>query len=510
MSEAAPAPAPAIATVEAPAPAEAVEPMLEKRRTDGWATKLGSSGLELRVNAAARLAQTVTTPVLLDELGTSSRQTPFETRLRLAPELKYRGLSLVSEFDVVTGALSGIPPATLVASRVPTPAFHAADLRQLYVQYAWRSGALRVGQQTSQFGLGMLANAGARDSEAGDFGMQHGGTVALRALLAGRPLLGRSEWLSALEPFAAFDLVVRDGTADLVQGDRAFHGILGLRFNVDERNVLGLTMLYRNQRRMNGTPGERSTDAFVADLSGRWTVWEGIGRSLDLGAEVAVITGSTTQSRSDTAAVLDVRQLGMVAKANYRARRFGVLFDAGYASGDQNPYDTQLNNFRFDRDYKVGLVLFDQVLAYQSARTGWRASDPQLVGVAPEGVDLLPTGGAITGAWFLFPRAVLRPTDWLDLYGGPLFAFTTATLVDPFTTRLNGGAPINSLGARAGSFLGTELDLGASVHFSPAKYLKVTAVVEGGLLLPGDAFRKAGGGVMDPIGMGRLRLTLAL
>jgi len=497
-----------VETVTVPAAPSSLS--LEKKRTDGWATDFGVDGLELRLNAAVRLAQTVTSPVLLDDLGTTSQQTPFETRLRLAPELKFKGFSVVSEFDVLTGAVNGLPDSTVVASRVPTPAFRAAELRQLYAQYKWDSGAIRVGQQTALFGLGMLSNSGARDAEPGDFGMQHGGTVALRALIVGRPFLGTTELASAFEPFAAFDLVVRDGTADLLQGDRAFNGIAGLRFNIDERNVIALTLIYRTQRRDHGAPGERSTDAFVGDLSGKWTVWEGVGASLDLGAELALIAGTTTQSRSDTAEVLDVRQLGAVVKANYKTRRFGILFDGGYASGDQNPYDNQLNNFRFDREYKVGLVLFDQVLAYQSARTGWRAADPLLTGLPPEGIDLLPTGGAITGAWYLFPRARVSPTDWLDFFGGPMFAFTSAQLVDVFTTRINGGTPINSLGAKPGNFLGTELDLGASVHVTPAKYLKMSATLEGGVLLPGDAFKKADGTVMAPTGMGRLRLSVAL
>jgi hypothetical protein len=52
--------------------------------------------------------------------------------------------------------------------------------------------------------------------------------------------------------------------------------------------------------------------------------------------------------------------------------------------------------------------------------------------------------------------------------------------------------------------------VGASVHVTPAKYLKMSATLEGGVLLPGDAFKKADGTVMAPTGMGRLRLSVAL
>jgi hypothetical protein len=502
--EVAPAPVPP------PVEEKKVEEKKPEERKPGYGTTLGVDGLALDLLASVRLSQTLGNPIAVDDVGTSVQPMPFETRLRLAPQITYKGFGLISEFDLSAGAILGIPDSTVVADRVPTPALQPAVLRQFYAQYRWGTGVVRLGQQTSQFGLGMLANSGSKDAEPGDFGMQHFGTLALRALIAGRPLFGLGGSWRAVEPFAAFDLVVRDATADLLAGDRALQGIVGVRFNVDDSKVLALTLIYRNQRRDNGSPGERSTDAFVGDLSGKWTLFDDANGSLNVGAEIAGITGTTTQGRSDTAPVLDLRQLGAVAKVKFTKGHFSLLFDGGYASGDQNPYDAQLNNFRFDRDYKVGLVLFDQVLGYQSARSGLRAADPLLTGVAPEGVDLLPTGGAITGAWYLFPRARYGFTDWLDLYGGPLFAFTSAKLTDPFNTRLNGGTPLNFLGGVPGNYLGTELDLGLSGHFLPTKYLPISVTLEGGVLLPGDALNTVSGKPMGASGLGRLRLTVGL
>ena len=81
-------------------------PSFEKKRNDGFATNFGLDGFELRINAAVRLAQTLSSPVVLDEMGAKTQLMPFETRLRLAPEVKYKGFSLVSEFDVLTGAVT--------------------------------------------------------------------------------------------------------------------------------------------------------------------------------------------------------------------------------------------------------------------------------------------------------------------------------------------------------------------------------------------------------------------
>jgi hypothetical protein len=456
------------------------------------------------VHGSVRLVGSYVNAFALDAAGTRLSPTPFESRLRLNPELRWWRLGLVAEFDVVTGALYGTPGGTLVGARVPFPPLKPAELRQAYLEYRWSWGGARLGLQTNHFGLGMLANAGAKDSEPGEFGHQHFGSLAARALLLTRPFMSWGGGWVAVEPVAAFDLVVRDSTVDLFDGDRALQGILGVRLNVDEKNVLGLFAIYRSSRPLNSITGERSTDVLVVDASAQWRFFD----ALDVGAEVAGITGTTTQTRTPENPVIQVRQLGAALKASYKVGRFGFMLDSGFASGDSNPYDDQLTNFRFDRDYKVGLVLFDQVIGWQSARSAWRAADANLVGVAPEGVSLLPTGGAVTGAWYLFPRARVRIASLVDVYGGPLFAFTTAPLTDPFNTRvLSGGVPVNFLAGNGTGLLGTELDLGASIKHRFDFGLTVTAVAEGGLLIPGAALSDATGKPMGPVGLGRLRLS---
>ncbi|MBE2253753.1 MAG: hypothetical protein IAE78_29760 [Myxococcus sp.] len=458
------------------------------------------------VHGSVRFAGSYVNAFPLDADGTRLSPTPIESRIRVNPELRYRAFGLVAEFDAVTGALYGTPGGNLVGARVPFPALKPAELRQLYLEYRWDWGGARLGLQTNHFGLGMLANAGARDAEPGDFGHQHFGSLAARALLLTRPFKSWGGGWLAVEPVAAFDLVVRDSTVDLYDGDRALQGIFGVRLNVDEKNNLGLFAIYRSSRPLNSITGERSTDVLVIDASAQWRFFD----ALDLGAEVAGITGTTTQTRTPENPLIQVRQLGAVVKANYKVGRFGFLLDSGFASGDSNPYDDQLTNFRFDRDYKVGLVLFDQVIGWQSARSAWRAADANLVGVAPEGVSLLPTGGAVTGAFYVFPRVRVRFANLVDVYGGPLFAFATAPLTDPFNTRvLAGGVPVNFLNGLGSGMLGTELDLGASIKHRFDFGLTVTAVLEGGLLLPGGALSDAGGKPMGPVGLGRLRLSAA-
>ncbi len=439
---------------------------------------------------------------------------PLTTRLRVAPEIYVGRFGLIMEADGVTGSIIGHPAPQLVGDRVPFPVIRPLELRKLYLQYKWDSGAFRVGQQTSQWGLGLLANAGAQDAQPGDFGQQHYGNLTYRALLAARPFFSLGGAWRAVETAFAADLIVRDNFGEYALGDRAWQGVVALRFAKDQDNELGFYGVYRSQRNVEATNGAKATDVFVFDFAGKAEFFkERLRRrqaSLWAGFEVVGITGTTTQGRHETAPLLQVRQLGAAGKLNFKVRNLGLLLDVGFASGDQNATDGSIDNFRFDRDYKVGLVLFDHVLGYQSARASVRASDPSLTGVPPEGAELLGTAGSITGAWYLFPRVKLAFADWLDVYGGPLFAFSTAKLTDAFTTRLAGGTPRNSLGASPGGYLGTELDLGLQARWTIYKSLVFRATAEGGLLLPGDAFALPSGGLMGTVLMGRLRLALSI
>lgn len=444
---------------------------------------------------------------------------PLMTRVRVAPEFHLGGLGLFTEADVASGAILGIPSRSLTdpcgvgqntCQRVPFPPITALELRKLYFEYKWASGAFRVGQQTSDWGLGLLANAGAKDPEAGDFGQQQFGSLVYRALIAVRPFFNLGGRWRAVETAFAADLVVRDSSGEFSRGDRAWQGVLALRFVKDEGNQFGVYAVYRNQRNIYVTDGGKATDVAVIDAMAKWELYKRTNRAFTLGAEAVTVQGTTTQARNENAPRSRVSQFGAAVKAAYRTHNTTFLLDGGFATGDQNPSDDRVENFRFDRDFKVGLVLFDHVLAYQTARASVRASDPNLVGVPQEGADLLGTGGAVTGAWYLFPRVKVGLFDFLDVYGGPLFAFTTAKLTDPYNTRLGGGTSLNFLNASPGGYLGTELDLGLQLRVRPVPELLLSATLEGGLFIAGDAFRLPQGGVMGPVGFGRVRLGAAL
>lgn len=460
--------------------------------------------------ASARVSYQGASSFPIDSEGTSVRLAPLLTRLRVNPEIRLKNFGLAAEADTATGAILGTPSSALVGDRVSYPAMSALDLRKLYLEYRWQTGGFRVGLQTQSWGLGLLANDGAKDPEAGDFGQQQFGNTTYRALLAFRPLARFGGAFQAFETALAADLINRDNFGEFARGDRAFQGVLALRFIKDSENTFGVYGVYRNQRNIDVRDGGKATDVVVIDAAGKWEFLKRRSRVLKVGFEALTIQGTTTQARNENAALLRVQQFGAAAKVSYRVHRLTLLADWGFASGDQNPADDLVQNLRFDRDFKVGLVLFDQVMAYQSARAGVRASDPNLLGMAPEGADLLGTAGSISGVWYLFPRIKYGLYDWLDIYGGPLFAFGTARLADPFNTRLGGGTAVNPVGGRPGLYLGTEIDLGIQARYRPIPELLITATGEGGMFLPGDAYTLPGGLPMGVVGFGRVRLSIAL
>ena len=74
----------------------------------------------------------------------------------------------------------------------------------------------------------------------------------------------------------------------------------------------------------------------------------------------------------------------------------------------------------------------------------------------------------------------------LEVYGGTLVAFSATPLLDPFNTRIQGGDRKNALNASAGSYLGTEIDIGFRWRqFFDSSQL--TTGAEFGYLIPGEA-----------------------
>jgi hypothetical protein len=228
-----------------------------------------------------------------------------------------------------------------------------------------------------------------------------------------------------------------------------------------------------------------------------------------VGVEFAYLTGTTTLTTTGSYPRQDVQQLGVLTRNSVDLGGFGFALDGAFASGDRNADDGAQNGFRADPNADMGLLLFRQVLAAQTARGVATASNPQLVGAAVPGLERLPTRGAFTNTLSVFPRAFWQLHEGVELYGGVLLAWSAVPLSDPFNSRLAGGALRNALDGRPGGLLGTEFDVGARARFL-LWGSELMVGVEGGLLMPGGSFHTASGQTMGNVTGGRVMLGYRL
>ena len=350
---------------------------------------------------------------------------------------------------------------------------------------------LAGGVSMSHWGLGLLANDGDHGWTPGSaqVGAPTRGDNVLRALFATGP------WPQAanLLLFGAYDKILEDDVQ--LDGDETEQIVGGLM--VGGRELPWVAGLYGVYRMTEAEDGDTST-AIVVDGYGKYQMAVGDGMAFTVAAEVAGIFGETDLLATPSHETHQLTQVGAIVRAELAAGNYGGVLDLLYASGDQNFDDDTVHAFRVDRNFEMGMLLFRQVIAAQSARTPIRASDPDLVGEPADDLDRIPTRGNITNTIAFFPRLWYRPTAGIELYGGGLVAMAAVPYADPYQTRLNGGELRNSFNAPADIYYGTEFDLGARMT-GLLWGMEVGLGIEGAVFVPGNAFDDADGGSMDPI-----------
>jgi hypothetical protein len=446
-----------------------------------------------------------------DSLGQRNMLTHW---LRLTPRLQIRdNIEVIGQLDAVSGLVMGDLAHDTHADETPRDehdGFKNVQARWLYAEIKTQIGLFRVGQQPSHWGMGILANDGDHPTLFGDYRY---GSIVERLLYATRP--GGKD--SPIAVVVAGDLVFRDQLARLSRGDEAFQGVLAAVYDKGP-NQIGVYGVWRHQvnDKTSGSQFFTYTDRLnlgILDVSGKFAVpVAGTPNTFVFGAaEGALVFGSTNMIRTNDQARDDssttVRAFGGAARLGvvHRAyapvtRTYGVLdpvsygdivgqFEVGYASGDADPYDGTEKRFSFNPNYRVGLVLFDEVMRWQTARAATAAMDPLLQnGARPTpGADLLPSNGGVCGAQYINPTVLVRPRRWLDLKAGMVIAQTTADYVDPYRVAVNGAYTNYRGGNPRRHDLGVELDAGIEARV-PLEYKMTLALgAQGGVLLPGGA-----------------------
>jgi len=225
--------------------------------------------------------------------------------------------------------------------------------------------------------------------------------------------------------------------------------------------------------------------------------------------EAAWILGETELFRNADFDRHRLEEVGFVARAGLEYGMANLRLEVGYASGDTDSGDDRIRGFSFDRDYRVGLVLFPHYLARMTAISAWNLSRPEYSHVTPAGITRLPTDGAITNALYVNPVLKLAPTDRLHVLIGLLWARTEELAYDPFHSNMVAGSEVQGWrGAMREKALGWEVDLAVAYEWDLAGWAWLRTVVEGGWLRPGAAFETADGNAARDAGVVQARLEL--
>jgi len=429
----------------------------------------GESTFRLESASSAWLAYDQTTPFAVDEEGTLGGQGEhLKLRTIAGLVLSNDELSITAKLGGIAGQiagepweLEGIPDERLRDRR----SLHMLTPRELKVAAKLPIGELQMGLMTSHWGLGLLANDG---ETAPLFGLPEFGDRVIRARFTTKPNAS-----SPLHLTAAYDRVVQDELVSEPRTQWATQAILSALW-VDGNDRFGVYGVSRDQDElMTG----RSTHAGVLDVFAETELEISEGTSLTLAAEGAAISGKTNRTTTtESPRRLHIKSAGAVGVVSLAAydKRLEFGFNSGYASGDKDSADDQLNDFTFDRSYGVGMVLFDEVMGAIDARTHTLVSNPENVGQPPDGVDSIVNEGAVKRAAFIQPNIKLKPMKWVELKAGLLFAAATAPVAHPYYTARNGGTPTNHLNQVTDGYdLGREFNW--SVSLLPMDSVRLSA-----------------------------------
>lgn len=317
--------------------------------------------------------------------------------------------------------------------------------RNLSLARAWAEvqlpvGRLSFGRMPAHWGLGLWRNDGLGDNA------EFGDTV------------DRVQWDAVFDD--VFVEVGAESTAEGLFNDAddtwSASGAVGYR---TELVTAGLMAHYRT------TPA-RNFSLFTVDAA-----FSGQIGNLDVGAEAIgqFGTGNLEGGVND----VNVLSYGGALEATLHTRAIDLGGKAGLASGDTEPNDTRLGTFSFDRDYQVGLVMFEQPM-------------PVLVDAAGRDFDATLTGNRVSNALFLRPEASRELIDGVTAHA----AWSSARAL---------AAPEEE---RAG--YGNEIDLGATYAIDERFRFDAT----GALFLPGGYYTNYAddtySGFNDPVWAARI------
>ncbi len=386
----------------------------------------------------------------------------------------------------------------------------AIQLNHIYGDAVLPLGLLRIGRQPMKYGPGITVHDGSRSNR---WGVSSYSDIADRVLFATkldqvfqRLAKGKSHVFNASMDEGIFLAVFYDwmsqGTLDQFSDDLGKMGF-ALQWKQPELKTFGLCW---RDILLSANVVSVQNDSFDTDIysfplqaqAGLGPFWLQVQYTLHTGSTREVSEGFAVLSNGEPH-VQDLHASGMQAILDYKAGPVTLTFEVDYASGDDDPRpDTPITSFTFARDSNVGLLLFEHIMAFESARSAAVGMENLNSLDAPSfPLTEISTEGRFTNAFALFPQLRI---DWVDgpthkfhTRLGALFAWPAADggVVDPIATILAEDGndisddAVNFHGGKPGDYYGTEIDL--QMQWTYHEYFLWT--LEGAVLLPGSSLK---------------------
>lgn len=389
------------------------------------------------------------------------------------------------------------------------------SINRIYGEVMLPFGVLRVGRQPATEGPGINLHDGSRSNR---WGVARYSATADRILFATKlseafamlshrgdetykPNLDMDDGLFI---GGAYDIVVEDDVS--YGGDNLHQGVGLVQWKVKKPELFGWDWdPFLLQIVFGGRFGDQfDTQVFALPV----TLQCGAGPVHFYGEFVALF-GQTREASEGMAALREkdaakrviydqeIQAFGARAILDIEMGPVTGTLEFDYASGDGDPRDeTPLTTYNFARDANVGLLLFEHLLAFESARSAAVGiHNLQQAGLDAFPITELSSEGRVHNAIIAFPQLLYRPVETLGIRAGALLAWSAAPVTDPVMSLLNEDGieikddVVNWHGGKPARYYGTELDL--QVEWRYQKYFLWT--VEGAVLLPGDALKDESG-----------------
>jgi hypothetical protein len=401
----------------------------------------------------------------------------MDQRLRLGIAFRYKQLAsahlhIQALDDVVAGDNADVASTALFADNPSFTTWDGSETPGFRILRAWTEfrtpiGLLRVGRQTSHWGLGILANSG--DGFDDDFGENRYHTSFDRILFGTNPvsivqaISGKGGKEIPLTLAIAVDRLVEDpltqyygyeceggiSQADSpndydprcdVNGDGLTdleHGYTQDRLAtarpqswwIDQRDdvmEMVYALIYRGEKiryfggigdltaggyLIHRTQRETESNVVIADVfldakvHGVGVQFEGVG----IFGKTRAITlrDSTAEDELYKRASIG----GYVARVFYEQPMWKLLMEAGYASGDRQVNNELFTGRALSPDYNAGLLLYEEVIARVTARL-WN-----------DDARGLRSKGGVYNSHYIFPRATVSPMNNTKIIAGFLMAW---------------------------------------------------------------------------------------